>query len=322
MLLDTNVWRYLIDSGRQNRLHSLARAGGIEICVCPAVIIETLCIGDIKLRNKIIHFQTMTQWKRLMPDAYLQCDELRSAINQFHPDWMRKTPNEAQYRKLFADWKNNQNGWWHRARQNVDKVASIYRNMNKDVLPLVRQQSKAMRSSVIESKKPLMGNWLSDLRGSINGPNGENYEFDGWRVYSATVWNNLISTEGPVREWLGCHVDLDQISGIYSGYFTNFWLYEVQSLSVRRQWISSAIYAMQADRKVTDGNPIDQTIGVHLVDVDVVISADRNLVYMFNRCHKEAPFVCASALLIDAGDVGVEQLFEYISSGISANRPN
>jgi hypothetical protein len=124
------------------------------------------------------------------------------------------------------------------------------------------------------------------------------------------------------REWFGCHIDIDRM--IYANFdnFTNFWLHEVAAEDVPRAWLRAAIFLMQGDRKVTDGNPLDQTIGVHLVDVDLVVSADRNFVSMIKRCHDEAPFKTADAFLISGGEIGIDELFELFAEGVKTKVPH
>ena len=94
VLLDTNIWRYLIDSGRQSLLNSEARRGGFQITICPAIVNETLRISDASLRMKIVELQTRRCWHRLMPDSYLQLATLKAEMLRAHPDWMLSNPDE------------------------------------------------------------------------------------------------------------------------------------------------------------------------------------------------------------------------------------
>jgi hypothetical protein len=74
------------------------------------------------------------------------------------------------------------------------------------------------------------------------------------------------------------------------------------------------MYALQSERKTTDGTPTDASIAVHLPDVDFIVSADKNFVSMANRCHEEGPSISGKGFLISGGEKGIEQLFEFIQN--------
>lgn len=78
------------------------------------------------------------------------------------------------------------------------------------------------------------------------------------------------------------------------------------------------MFALESKRKTTDGTPTDAAIAVHLLDVDLIISADKNFVSIANRCHDEAPIDIGRAFLIHAGDTGIDQLFDFISAASSS----
>lgn len=321
VLLDTNVWRYLVDSGRQSFLNSEAKRGGFQVTICPAIVNETLRISDATLRKKIVELQTRRCWHRLMPESYLALETMKLEMLRTHSDWPLSNPDERKFRKLAFNWARSTGGWWSYVRENVDICAAKMRPRDDLIINTVRDQSHQMRTSVRESKKSMVGDWLPSLRGAID-INGETTHFDGWRIYAFTTWANMLHGDATAREWMGCHMDIDKM--IYEDFskFERFWLYEVSAEAVPREWLRAAIFAMQADRKVTDGNPLDATIGVHLVDVDLVISADRNFVAMIKRCHNEAPFVTANAFCISGGDAGIDQLFELFAKGVTTRVPH
>ena len=321
VLLDTNVWRYLADSGRQSLLNSEAKRGGYEITICPAIVNETLRIGDAGLRRKVIELQTRRCWHRLMPDSYLEFEDMKREIQRAHPDWLLSNPDNSAFRKLSYNWSRATGGWWSYVRENVDISASRLRPRDDLVINQVRDQSRQMREAVLQAKKPMVGNWLSNLEGSWDIA-GTTVRFEGWRVYACIIWRNMFLSDVTTRQWMGCYIDIDRMLHGNPSDFFNFWHYETTAVALPREWLRFAVYAMQADRKVTDGNPLDATIGVHLMDVDLVTSADRNFISMIRRCHDEAPFVSADGLLLRAGSDGIEDLFQFLSGGIQARMPN
>jgi hypothetical protein len=65
---------------------------------------------------------------------------------------------------------------------------------------------------------------------------------------------------------------------------------------------------------VTSGNPVDSQLASHLIDVDVIVSADRNFIRFVEKCKKDAPFAVAEPYRIAGGGKGVGDLFAKLSS--------
>lgn len=319
VLLDSNVWRYLVDSGSQDRLYRIARQSSVKVMVCPSVVIETLRLSDSALRKKIIEIQTRDCWHRLMPDAYLQCEDVKREIRRTHSEWESDSKNVSLYRKLRFDWVRSNGGFWSEVRNNTDSVAAQYHSKDTRALEEVREQSRDARSSILTGKRKMMvTKSLRDLTGSWTTSSGDNVVVDFWRVYALTVWDNMLSrTDSTFRQWMGCDLDLDLLLYYHTADFIKFWEYEVRTEAVPREWLRAAFFVLQSERKVTDGNPMDASIGVHLVDVDFVVSADRNFVSIVNQCRQDAPFRTANPFLISAGKTGIDQLFQIISERFS-----
>jgi hypothetical protein len=316
VLLDTNVWRYLVDTERHDSLYKVAKQSGVTIVVCPSIIIETLRLSNLALRKKIIEIQTRDCWHRLMPDAYLECEDLKRELMRTHPEWELPEKNISLYRKLRFDWIRSSGGFWSKVRKDTDLIASMYSTKDSSVLEKARDQARQMRTQVINSDGgKLVYKSLSEMTGTWTLSNSEKVKVEFWRVYAQTVWvNMLLDKNSSFRQWLGCDFNLDlMLSSYYESDFLNFWSHDVRAESVPREWLRAAIYCLQSDRKITDGNPTDAAIGIHLVDIDYLVSADKNFVSILNQCRDEASFKTGSACLIGAGIEGIDQLFEFMS---------
>lgn len=320
VLLDTNVWRYLIDSKNQDLLYNVTRKSNVKICIAPIVVVETLRLSDSSLRRRIVEAQTRDCWHRLMPDAFLQCEDVKSEMIRLHPEWIIKKRDVNLYRRLRYDWIRAKGGFWEKTRVNTDVIANRYRTQDASALNQVRQQLRDVRSSVVENGAPLLNaKRLKDFTGSwTNKITGEIVVSEFWRVYAELIWCNMLSADknSAFYQWISCDIDIEFL--LWGGYpeFLNFWQSEAQLEALPREWIRAAIYALQSERKVTDGNPVDAAISVHLVDVDAIISADKNLIAMVNRIQDEAPFQTAHGYLISSGKEGIEQLFKLLSQPI------
>jgi hypothetical protein len=124
----------------------------------------------------------------------------------------------------------------------------------------------------------------------------------------------MLCSETAFQQWLGCDLDINFLMSYGSSEYMRFWRSEVSAEAVPREWIRAAVHGLQSERKVTDGNPTDSAIATHAVDVDLIISADKNFITMLNRIHNEAPFRTAQGYLIRSGKEGIEDLFNLLSN--------
>lgn len=318
ILLDTNIWRYIIDAGLENKLFPSINGSNIKICIAPSIVIETLRMSDISTRRKIIEFQTRECWDRLMPDAFLECEDVKREMMRFHPEWELKTKNINLFRKLRYDWVRAKGGFWEKVRKDTDKVAEQYKRQDSSSLNEVRGQLRDVRKSVSENGTRMLNTTsLANWKGSWREMDtGEKVDVDAWRVYAVTIWSNMLSRESSFKQWLGCELDLVFLLTYGTMDFVKFWQIEVQAENVPREWIRAVIYGMQSERKVTDGNPTDSAISIHALDVDLIISADKNFIAMLNWLQSEAPFKTAQGLLVRAGNSGVEELLHLLSNSV------
>jgi hypothetical protein len=315
VLLDTNVWRYIVDAGFENRLFQVTRQSNFSISIAPAIIVETLRMSDVQTRRKIIELQTRDCWNRLMPDAFLECEDVKREMMRTHPEWALKSANINLFRKLRYDWVRTKGGFWEKVRNNPERIAEQYKRQDSAALTVVRQQSREIRSKVSEKdQKMLNTSSLREWKGSWrNRISGEEVILDAWRVYAELIWRNMLSTETAFKQWLGCDFDIKFLLSYDSSEYMRFWQSEVSTEAVPREWIRASIQGMQSERKVTDGNPTDSAIATHAVDVDLIASADKNFIAMLNRLQDEAPFKTAHGLLVQAGKSGVEEFLNLLS---------
>ena len=319
VLLDSNVWRYIVDVGAQNELFPAAQSGGVTIVVAPVIVNECLRLRDKVLRKSIIELMTRSCWHRSMPDAFLECDDLIREIARLKPHWLLASPNIRFHRKLKYDWKSRPDGFWAAARTSPERLAKRYELREAPVLGLARETSYGARELMIEQRGSFANQSLRTLTGTctlITGESSPPVAF--WRVSAISIWSNMLQIPNyAFRQWLGCYVDVDLMLADLQNLF-RFWMYEASEIQLPRCWLRAAFEALQSERRVTDGNPVDSAIGVHLTDVDLVVSADRNFVSIVNRCHSEAPFNVAQAYLLKAGEAGVEELLELMKSSSAA----
>lgn len=318
ILLDTNIWRYLVDAELGDKLFQVSRKSNCKIVIAPAIVIETLRMSDTSTRNKIIELQTRGCWLRLMPDAFLECEDVKREMLRVHPEWELKSKNVNLFRKLRYDWIREKGGFWEKVRKDPEKIAEFYKSQDSSALEEVRDQLRDVRKSVLEEGTPMINTpSLKDWKGSWRDPlTGKRMIADAWRVYAELIWGNMLARESSFKQWLGCEIGLEFLLSYGSLDYVKFWQDEVKAENVPREWIRAVIYGMQSERKVTDGNPTDSAISIHALDVDLIASADKNFIAMLNRLQDEAPFRTAHGILVGAGNSGVEELLHLLSDSV------
>jgi hypothetical protein len=318
ILLDTNIWRYLVDAGLGDKLFQVSRKSNLKIVIAPAIVIETLRMSDITTKRKIIELQTRGSWDRLMPDAFLECEDVKREMIRVHPEWELKSKNISLFRKLRYDWIREKGGFWEKVRMDPQKIAEQYKRQDSSDLEKVRNLSREMRQSVSERGTPMINTTsIKDWKGSWrNLLTGKEVVADAWRVYSELIWGNMLTRESAFRQWLGCEIDIDFLLSYGASEFVRFWQSEAIAENVPRAWVRAVIYGMQSERKVTDGNPTDSAISIHALDVDLIVSADKNFIAMLNWLQDGAPFKTAHGILVGAGNAGVEELLHILSNTV------
>lgn len=318
ILLDTNVWRYLADTDVKHKLFQVASRSNMRICIAPAIVIETLRMSDVQTRNKIIEVQTRSCWHRLMPDSFLQCEDVKREMIRAHPEWELKSKNLNLFRSLRYDWLRTKGGFWEKVRNSPEKVAKDYNRQDSEKLAVARFQSREIRRTLSEKggrmfDSPSLREWSGSWRNAIDD---ELVKTDAWRVFALTVWSNMLSEETVLKQWLGCEINVELLTSYGALDFIGFWQAEAREDRVPREWIRAVVYGIQSERKVTDGNPTDSAIATHAVDVDLIVSADKNFVAMLNRIQDDAPCKTAYGVLVQAGRACIDELLHLISGTV------
>lgn len=83
--LDTNIWSYIANEDAGSELAMRARAAGVEIVVSSAVVDEVQQLPVPDARRKVIRLLTENDWKRLMPEVFSECAEVKAEIIRLRP---------------------------------------------------------------------------------------------------------------------------------------------------------------------------------------------------------------------------------------------
>ncbi|WP_315800190.1 hypothetical protein [Bradyrhizobium sp. SZCCHNS3002] len=315
VLLDSNVWRYVIDSKCQGALLRVARTGGYAIQIAPAVLYEAFRIGDSALRSALIKLMTDLRFRRLMPEAYSESVEILHEVERLRPDWLRTSPQLTLIRRLEKDWTRKTGGFWVRCARSPQSEAQFIQRLEGPMMDNARGQAQFARKEMIEAgwkTNPPMDKTLVRFSHPVPGWRGDDIE--AWRVDALAALSYSLGIRGdPYRDWLGPFIELDR-GLLRSTDWVEFWLYSVESRNVPRQWMRWAHSFAQRFRKVTPGSPADSQLFTYFLDTDLVISADRALIEILDECRPFAPCPLPAARAIAGGAAGVTELLRILNN--------
>jgi len=266
---------------------------------------------------------THPRWTRLMPDAFHECLEIKSEISRLRPEWIWAHKNTASQEKIRHDWTRLHGGFWDRARRDthgererIDVGGAI-----ETARTAAREARKYGSSLHVDFRDAAFQTINVQFKTPIPGWTGEAVEF--WRFDAlANFFTAMHSSGHPYIDWLDGEINLRMVLQ-RAAELTHFWLHEVDKTRMPRHWLRSAFEFQQQFHKVTDGTPCDAQLGSYLVDVDLMLSADKNLVRMAKRCEREAPFTMAHSRAIPAGVDAVGAVMDALKEpevGVPSNR--
>ncbi|WP_449471815.1 hypothetical protein [Sphingobium chungangianum] len=321
ILLDTNVWSYLAQHALGDAFQAATVKSNAKIVVAPSVVQEALAIPDVPLRNAVTELQTRSRWTRLMPEAYLQCEEIKSEVQRARPDWLSGTPDLARFRRNKYDWtRTNQSrgsnlrkmGFWQRVRDQPDKMAEWFRAANLDEAREYARTARDRLRDIGDHRLPALDKAIAV---TIDTRTGEvrDQRAEPWRVAGVqATTRHLLSMGDPYRDWL--EPFLVPVWVTRPTDWDIFWIRDVTAGSMPRHWIRWAFEHLQQARSVSRGTPGDAQLGAYLFDADIVVSADRIFVDLVNQIQDHSPSPMATAVKIKGDASGLEHLLEIIRS--------
>ncbi|MGR6616711.1 hypothetical protein ACU6QK_10765 [Pseudomonas rhodesiae] len=312
--LDTNIWSYIANEDAGDELATHARAAGVEIVVSPAVVDEVQQLPVPEARRKVIQLLTKKDWKRLMPEVFSECAELKAEIIKLRPEWVIAEPNMREFNRVRYDWIRRTGGYWDRARRGVETPPTNESVRREQEERLAVEQSFAIRERMQKIKPG--GETHLQYVGHI--PEAGTLGWTGkpvhyWRVPSLHMFKSELQVyESAVREWLDSEIDVPAMLSSPES-MNRLWFHELDPAAVPRQWLRGSFEFLQAWHKITTGTPGDTRLATHLVDADIIISADKNFVRFAERCRTDAPFKIGKTLRAQANRAGVDEVMQWIA---------
>ena len=327
VLLDTNIWSAVSRADAGLQLRVAAHSNGLEILAAPSVLYELTRMPDALSRRRALTLITETQWSRLMPDAFLEMEEVVQAIRLHRPEWLRNPAELSEYERLKYDWSRRNTpakrrlrtprkaGTWERFRMAPDLAGADLVSAEGGCLEYARTQVKAARQEMIDQNVseagPLSGCMSKFMLARPGWPDAD-IAFDSWRGDAMdSLLIHLQRGEGAYVDWLRPFVEFKSITATS---WTNFWLTEVSVTEVPRQWVRWAFSHLQRFRSPSAGTPCDAQLSAYLMDAGEFVSADKQMVELASECAQYAPVPLARAHRVSGGQDAVSSLFKALGS--------
>jgi hypothetical protein len=315
VLLDTNIWRYVVDCNSQGQLLRLARKSTYNVQIAPAVLYETLRLKDSSLRSALVRLMTNSRFHRLMPEAYSESMEILQEIERVRPDWLRDTLDLQSFNRHKKDWTRKKSGFWDKCARDPEGTARFIGYSEGSMIDTARAESQSARKEMIDLElkpSPPMYNALAGFPNPVPGWRGDKVE--AWRIEGwIALTKALRRDDGAYRDWISPFVELD-FGLLSSAVWLEFWLYLTDDVAMPRQYMRWAYSFSQRFRKTTPGSPGDMQLATYFPETDVVISADRALLKILEECRPYAPCQLPDGKHVAAGAPGVTDLLRYLES--------
>lgn len=311
MLLDSNVWRSVVDGPGVEVLRRAARSTGVRIVASPAVTYEALRTRNRDLRWKLAKALTRGEWVHPMSEAFQEAEEVREAIRRYHPEWMREAPDLNQWYRLRADWLG---GWRLRARHNPDIEAGYITALEGDTLDVGRTQAHEYREFLSDAGIRFDTLSFTETQAHVSPgmPGYDGKPFEAWRMTPILVWRDALrpGAEGAYTDWLAPWIDAHRVLRDTQGW-ARFWMREIQVDDVPLQWVRWAFQHAQGTRKTTPGTPVDNQISLYVVDCEYFVSLDKAFIACVKAVRGAGLVPLATPLLL-SHDQSIEDLLGAI----------
>lgn len=295
LLLDTNVWQYVVSCDQVNALRRAAKENGWDVTVAPSVVYEVLRTGDPARRGSTMEAITRQSWRRLMPEVFLQSLDVVASLRRRRPDWVRPAPDYASFHRERSDWIGS-GGFWGRARTTSATTADVLRALEGDWFDVARADAARRRQefAAIPFDKLALTGWTIDVPGR-RGPR----KVEPWRVETSDTWWRALNggAQRAYLDWCEPFLALDVIRAERDSW-EQLWFDEVDVTEVPREWLRWGTHWLQGTRKVTPGTPGDNQLAAYLVDAHAFLTADRTFVEIVERLRADAEFTIAQPVRV------------------------
>jgi len=311
LLLDTNIWSYVADSDSQSELLRATRKGRTEFLIAPGSVTEARSLREASVRKKLLGVMTNRAWKRLMPDTFLEAEEIKVALLSARPQWQNSKPIDNAYIRGRFYFRRNRGGFWEIARDEIPLPVTDESHREMRETEFARQEVKEIRDRFKEGSQSGAETHLQRVTLDLEIPIVGKRTVEYWRRATAYHFEEEMKIfASPYREFLDCFIDVEAMFADMQD-FERVWYEEVEPSQLKRQWLRAAMEYLQRWHKPTSGSPADSLLAVHMLDADYFVTADKKFARCLEKIHQEAPFKTAKPLQVSAGKAAIAEMLKF-----------
>jgi hypothetical protein len=324
MILDSNVWTYVVIQDEVERLEKIEGEGRVQIVVPPSILIEVSRTSEVSLRFRLVKALTSRGLNRVHPPTEAQrlADELVREARRLRRPWLYSFPEKSEVARLEKWWKKD---IWQAASRDPETFGDVFLGSDMEsadsaILEVLAENRESVQASPL--RPPEREPWI-DLR---DQPEAVRLGWDGervdlWRVTSSFLWWEVIISRpakapghADLRDWLEPFLIRGQVQRDREGW-NRFWYSEVDAKQMPRTWLTEVLLAFQPRQKLTSGSPRDVQHAPYLFDADIFVTADRRYGTALETLRRWAPVGYAAVSLLPGDKVSspldaIEQILD------------
>jgi hypothetical protein len=300
--MDTNVWSFVAEQGREHELRALAAESGWILTVAPITIIEAAKTADPGLRRAILSALTTRGTVHLRTEAQMEGAEFVAEANRVRPEWVRKRPrNLLEVARLEKFWTHRVP---QRAKYDPDLLGDPDVHDDRAIRDVELASQSFTQRELRGSDRPLDPTNLQSLSAylSPNAPSEFALGFDGpieaWRASSAGYyWAQLahdanfgrdLRRDTTMADWIDPFIDLHAVRADRLS-FNVFWYRDVDRAAMVRNWLRWAAKTAQLAFRLGKGNAYDAANASYFPDYDVYLTSDRRFFLTSEKVIAQSP---------------------------------
>lgn len=277
---DTNIYAFASVTQEEIAIRRFLDTREFRVVVSLGNVLERLAIREPLARaREVAVIMTLASLHEREPISWRECEELRIAIAQYRPNWLRHAPSRRGLVAVQHALDGHRQLWADLAQMRLPNEAAFlrYHIDAESGSALSKPMQQQMRQALIKG--------YDRIRAYENTPTGRRWIDDEqkitteyyWRTCAAAEWRAAIVQHLPslrdFADWLNPY--LKEGAFLSRDYFS-FWLEDLPVDAVPRTYLPHLVGYYQLQHKITHGNAGDLSHASHVLDVDRFVTADKD----------------------------------------------
>ena len=274
LYLDTNIYSYVAEDGQQAELAGWLATDGHQVVLSDMLFAEALAMRDEAARIERVEFWASLPTITAGCLGELQAQEFVAEVRRLRPGWQRiPAGDQSQSLQMLAARREG----WRLLRD--DPAAGLattgdFRRVEEGAIQGAMSGQRVFREDALQRRTTTNEILLGDARLATR-PLDLADETDFCRLESLYVWFQAIYQRKATLEEYAIYTDpFVDLRDVDEAQFTDFWLDAVSLHRTPRGWATSLATFAQLGRRIVHGNSGDGRHAGHVLDADVMVTAD------------------------------------------------